>query len=65
LWNLFHTATQPMRKTPYQIIESVARYAGYLVYQDMFGRLVLGRIGASPIAARPSWMTRGCLHHLR
>jgi prophage tail gpP-like protein len=31
--------------TSYQIIESVARYAGYLVYEDEFGRLVLDRVG--------------------
>ena len=32
-------------ETPYQIIESMARYAGYLVYEDENGALVLDRIG--------------------
>jgi prevent-host-death family protein len=42
----------PLGETPYQIIESVARYAGYLVYEDVFGRLVLDRIGTSQHASR-------------
>jgi prophage tail gpP-like protein len=41
----------PLGETPYQIIESVARYAGYLVYEDVFGRLVLDRIGTSQHAS--------------
>ena len=32
-------------ETPYQIIESVARYAGFLVYEDEYGALVLDRVG--------------------
>jgi prophage tail gpP-like protein len=32
-------------ETPYQIIESVTRYAGYLVYEDATGALVLDRVG--------------------
>ena len=32
-------------ETPYQIIESMARYAGYLVYEDETGALVLDRVG--------------------
>lgn len=41
----------PLGETPYQIIESVARYAGYLVYEDVSGRLVLDRIGTSQHAS--------------
>ena len=41
----------PLGETPYQIIESVARYAGYLVYEDVFGSLVLDRIGTSQHAS--------------
>ncbi len=32
-------------ETPYQIIESMARYAGFLVYEDQNGALVLDRVG--------------------
>jgi prophage tail gpP-like protein len=32
-------------ETPYQIIESIARYAGFLVYEDEYGALVLDRVG--------------------
>jgi prophage tail gpP-like protein len=38
-------------ETPYQIIESVARYAGYLVYEDNNGKLVLDRIGTNAMAS--------------
>jgi len=31
--------------TPYSIIETVARYAGFLVYEDSFGALVLDQVG--------------------
>jgi len=41
----------PLGETPYQIIESVARYAGYLVYEDVFGSLVLDRIGTAQHAS--------------
>jgi prophage tail gpP-like protein len=41
----------PLGETPYQIIESVARYAGYLVYEDELGRLVLDRIGTTTHAS--------------
>jgi len=41
----------PLGETPYQIIESVARYAGYLVYEDVFGSLVLDRVGTSQHAS--------------
>jgi prophage tail gpP-like protein len=34
----------PLGETPYQIIESVARYAGFLVYEDETGALVLDRV---------------------
>lgn len=37
-------------ETPYQIIESVARYAGYLVYEDENGALVLDRVGTQSMA---------------
>jgi prophage tail gpP-like protein len=32
-------------ETPYSVIESAARYAGYLVYEDAKGQLVLDRVG--------------------
>jgi prophage tail gpP-like protein len=32
---------------PYEIIERVARYAGYLVYEDELGALVLDRVGTA------------------
>jgi prophage tail gpP-like protein len=35
----------PLGETPYQIIESVARYAGFLVYEDYTGALILDRVG--------------------
>jgi prophage tail gpP-like protein len=38
-------------ETPYQIIESVARYAGYLCYEDTGGDLVLDRIGTNKMAS--------------
>ena len=38
-------------ETPYQIIESVARYAGYLVYEDETGTLVLDRLGTNSMAS--------------
>lgn len=38
-------------ETPYQIIESMARYAGYLVYEDETGALVLDRVGTKPHAS--------------
>ena len=38
-------------ETPYQIIESVARYAGYLVYEDEIGTLVLDRLGTNSMAS--------------
>lgn len=38
-------------ETPYQIIESVARYAGYLVYEDETGTLVLDRVGTQSMAS--------------
>lgn len=38
-------------ETPYQIIESVARYAGYLVYEDEMGTLVLDRLGTNSMAS--------------
>ena len=37
--------------TPYQIIESVAAFTGYLVYEDSFGRLVLDRVGTRQMAS--------------
>ncbi len=41
----------PLGETPYQIIESVARYAGYLVYEDATGALVLDRVGTQSHAS--------------
>jgi prophage tail gpP-like protein len=38
-------------ETPYEIIESVARYAGYLVYEDENGVLVLDRVGTQMMAS--------------
>jgi prophage tail gpP-like protein len=38
-------------ETPYQIIESVAHYTGYLVYEDEYGALVLDRVGTQSMAS--------------
>lgn len=38
-------------ETPYEIIERVARYAGYLVYEDAIGDLVLDRVGTEKMAS--------------
>jgi prophage tail gpP-like protein len=38
-------------ETPYQIIESMARYAGFLVYEDENGALVLDRVGTKAHAS--------------
>lgn len=38
--------TVALGETSYEIIEKVARYAGYLVYEDQSGALVLDRVGA-------------------
>jgi prophage tail gpP-like protein len=38
-------------ETPYEIIESVARYTGYLVYEDETGALVLDRVGTKAMAS--------------
>ena len=38
-------------ESPYQIIERVARYAGYLVYEEEHGDLVLDRIGTRQMAS--------------
>jgi prophage tail gpP-like protein len=38
-------------ETPYEIIERVARYAGYLVYEDTSGNLVLDRVGTNAHAS--------------
>jgi prophage tail gpP-like protein len=40
-----------LSETPYTIIEGIARYAGYLVYEDTFGRLVLDRVGTNTHAS--------------
>lgn len=40
-----------MGETPYEIIERVARYAGFLVYEDETGTLVLDRVGTTPMAS--------------
>lgn len=36
-----------LEETPYQIIETMARYAGFLVYADQNGALVLDRVGTA------------------
>ena len=41
----------PLGETPYQIIESVGRYAGFLVYEDETGALVLDRVGTKSQAS--------------
>jgi len=38
-------------ETPYQIIESAARYAGFLVYEDQNGNLVLDQVGKTSHAS--------------
>ncbi len=38
-------------ETPYEIIERVARYAGFLVYEDENGTLVLDRVGTEEMAS--------------
>jgi len=38
-------------ETPYQIIESAARYAGFLVYEDEKGALVLDQVGTQSMAS--------------
>lgn len=38
-------------ETPYEVIERVARYAGYLVYEDELGTLVLDRVGTDKMAS--------------
>jgi prophage tail gpP-like protein len=40
-----------LQETPYQIIESAARYAGFLVYEDEFGALVLDQLGTNQHAS--------------
>lgn len=38
-------------ETPYQIIESVCRYAGFLCFEDERGRLILDRVGKETMAS--------------
>lgn len=38
-------------ETPYQIIESVCRYAGFLCFEDERGRLILDRVGTETMAS--------------
>jgi prophage tail gpP-like protein len=45
--------------TPYSVIESVARYAGYLVYEDWNGNLVLDRVGTTSHAS--GFSMPGCI----
>ena len=40
-----------LNETPYQIIESCARYTAFLVYEDAKGMLVLDRVGKVPMAS--------------
>jgi prophage tail gpP-like protein len=43
--------TVALGETGYEIIERVARYTGYLVYEDEFGNLVLDRVGTQKMAS--------------
>ncbi len=43
--------TIQLGETAYEIIERVARYAGYLVYEDELGALVLDRVGTQQMAS--------------
>lgn len=45
------TLTVALGETPYEIIERVARYAGFLVYEDETGALVLDRVGTQKMAS--------------
>lgn len=38
-------------ETPYEVIETVARFCGYLVYEDETGALVLDRVGTKKMAS--------------
>jgi prophage tail gpP-like protein len=38
-------------ETPYEIIERAARYAGFLVYEDQNGNLVLDQVGTASMAS--------------
>lgn len=43
--------TVALGETSYEIIERVARYAGFLVYEDQNGNLVLDQVGTQPHAS--------------
>ena len=43
--------TVALGETAYEIVERVARYAGYLVYEDQNGVLVLDRVGTTAMAS--------------
>ena len=43
--------TVALGETSYEIIERVARYAGFLVYEDEQGRVVLDRVGTQKMAS--------------
>ena len=43
--------TLNLGETPYEIVESAARYAGYLVYENEYGNLVLSRVGTEKMAS--------------
>jgi prophage tail gpP-like protein len=45
------TFTVSLGETSYEIIERVARYAGYLVYEDELGTMVLDRVGTQSMAS--------------
>jgi prophage tail gpP-like protein len=38
-------------ETPYEVIERVARYAGFLVYEDEHGTVILNRVGKQKMAS--------------
>jgi prophage tail gpP-like protein len=45
------TFTVAIGETSYEILERIARYAGYLIYEDETGNLVLDRVGTAKMAS--------------
>jgi prophage tail gpP-like protein len=43
--------TVGLGETPFQVIEKVARYAGFLIYEDEHANLMLDRVGTRPMAS--------------
>ena len=48
---IFFTMNVNMGETPYEILETLARYEGMLVYDDTDGNLVLARVGTAAMAS--------------